>query len=95
MSDINHTMTPVSPCPWCGHKLDCATALEKGAKPRRGDITLCIQCGKLMVFKKDLTVRKPTSDEAALFLKDPNVTLAQIAWASMPNKAKENKAESQ
>jgi hypothetical protein len=54
-------------CPFCGHWLDRVTAgpANPDAVPVPGDITLCIQCGGVLVFDDGMKVRPPTPEEQA------------------------------
>lgn len=47
--------------------------------PEPGDANLCIQCGHLMVFARDLSFREPTAAERAIFDRDPDIIKARIA----------------
>jgi hypothetical protein len=49
-------VTPESCCPWCGQH-------QPHAYPKAGDYTVCIKCGRVLVFAKNLTVRKPNAEE--------------------------------
>jgi len=49
-------VTPESCCPWCGQN-------QQHAYPKAGDYTVCIKCGRVLVFAKNLTVRKPNAEE--------------------------------
>jgi hypothetical protein len=42
---------------------------------------MCISCGGLMVFNKDLTLRKPTAEESAQLESVPAIIEAQLARA--------------
>lgn len=53
--------TPVNYCPICGKKLDRATMVSKtgeSAEPTPGALTVCIDCGGWLVFRKDLSLRR-------------------------------------
>lgn len=48
-------------CPKCGKIFDAHTFLEKNVdntKPRPGDVTVCIGCTEILVFKKNLSLEK-------------------------------------
>lgn len=73
------TRLAVDHCPKCGHILDAATgATDDKAVPRGGDVTLCIKCGEILTFTKDLKVRFPTKKEKLKFTSNPVVIKAQI-----------------
>jgi hypothetical protein len=54
---------PESACLACGKKLDAATSMTDDAYPKPGDATICLDCGHLMVFAGDLTLRAPNDAE--------------------------------
>ena len=75
---------PAFSCPWCGHLCDRATQWAgKFARPDPGDTTVCIECGCIGVFRRDLSVRRPTKREAREADNDPRVQNAVAAWAAM------------
>ena len=46
-------------CPWCGHELSGATNLPgETNKPRPGDISICVYCGKPLRFGRGLIVEQ-------------------------------------
>jgi NAD-dependent SIR2 family protein deacetylase len=54
---------PMSKCPTCGYEFDAAsqpTDLDSTEKPREGDLSLCMKCGEIGVFGKDMIVRPAT-----------------------------------
>lgn len=58
------TRTPANHCPHCGYRVDAASpAGDKPATPKEGDISLCICCRGVSVFRADLTLRLPTGGE--------------------------------
>jgi hypothetical protein len=68
-------------CPYCGHLLDSATAMDDApARPKPGDVTMCIKCGFLLVFDDTMRLTKP--DEALLVeaMEHPDVKLMLRAW---------------
>lgn len=45
-------------CPTCKGKIDAATGVaEPNHSPREGDFSLCFECGEILVFTKDLSLR--------------------------------------
>lgn len=57
---VNHA------CPHCGHVMDSVIAAfpdDNDKVPGVGDITLCIKCAAILVFKPDLGVRRITVKE--------------------------------
>lgn len=42
-------------CPHCNHTLDAATNLEdENLKPRKDDLTICINCAEILQFDKNI-----------------------------------------
>jgi hypothetical protein len=71
------TRIPIERCAGCGEENDSASS---GAphKPKPGDLSICINCGYLSVFTKDLRHRPLTTQELAEASADPRVQLIQI-----------------
>lgn len=51
------TRVPKSICPTCQTILSAATDFTHGAAPKPDDITICINCGTILCFKEDMTLR--------------------------------------
>jgi hypothetical protein len=66
--------TPTFHCPRCQHKLDRVTPSddsEAARKPEENDFTICIQCGEILVFSKDLSLElMAKKDLKALYKED-------------------------
>ncbi len=58
-----------SRCHKCESLLDTATGEKK--KPKSGDISICIYCGAIGVFKEDLKIRALTNEEQEHYMNDP------------------------
>lgn len=54
--------TPATICPSCGRTLDAAQNLQD-AQPTPGDFSICLECGHLMTFADDLSLRSLTREE--------------------------------
>ena len=55
---------PECHCPVCDKKIDAASNLyDESERPFPGDVSVCIQCGTILVFDFDLTMRLPTEEE--------------------------------
>ena len=53
-----------SACPHCGKVLDCASCLdEPEAKPKKGDLSVCVGCNSILAFEDDLSLRSFSHDE--------------------------------
>lgn len=51
-------------CTNCGKLQDACTVVnEENSRPNPGDCSICLECGHLMVFAADLTLRNPTDAE--------------------------------
>lgn len=81
------TDLPLHACLNCGRKLDACTSME-GYKPDPGDPTICIDCGHLMVFNDDLTMREINDEEAYLFAADPKILQLQRALKELREQKK-------
>ena len=65
-------------CPTCGYTFTKATGVGHDEGPSKGDYTLCISCGELLVFKKNRTVRKANLAEKMHSLFHPEILEAQL-----------------
>jgi hypothetical protein len=72
------TRIPVERCAGCGEENDSASS---GAPhtPKPGDLSICVSCGYLSVFTKDLRHRPLTMPELARASADPRVQAIQMA----------------
>lgn len=73
---------PECKCLDCGHKFDWSAAVTEDGKsinPDPGDISICINCGHIMAFKDDLTVRQLTDEEMRSVAGNPVVIGARVA----------------
>jgi hypothetical protein len=57
------TRTPTAPCANCGKPNDAASNPEEDITPKEGDISVCLYCNHVAIFRTDLTLRRPTSAE--------------------------------
>lgn len=65
---------PQDRCSACGHPVDAATKLLGGATgPSAGDVTVCFECGHLMAFDADLSLRELTPLESGVVESDPRI----------------------
>lgn len=58
-----HTIPLV--CPWCGADLDQHSGHVESPAP--GDFSICVYCGRLLVYGAALGLRPPTAEEKAEF----------------------------
>lgn len=56
---------PVSHCTSCNKKVDCAAGVDDVA-PQEGDFSLCLDCGHIMAFNKELILRDLTEEEVVM-----------------------------
>ena len=68
---------PPSPCLHCGALTDTAFSVGGDNAPSPGAITLCIECGHIMAFADDLTLRNLTSEEIHAVAGDPRLLAVQ------------------
>jgi hypothetical protein len=75
------TETPGNNCLKCGYLYESATHMTEEARPNEGDISICLNCGAVAIFNKDLSLRCPTPDEQSVITMNSEVTQLQIARA--------------
>ena len=72
---------PEQRCAACGYKFDQTTGLDTEAQPRPGDVSICIACGAIQIFKADLTMRNPTAQERLKCERNQQIIDAQFMRA--------------
>jgi hypothetical protein len=68
VTELDSTVVPDQACPRCGYKFDRASPAmpNTAATPSPGDISLCLDCGQILVFNDDArTTHAATSAELA------------------------------
>jgi hypothetical protein len=55
-----------SPCPECKYAIDAATAAFSHARPKPGDVTVCLNCAAILEFADDLTVQRTDTTKLPL-----------------------------
>lgn len=62
---IEHSEIPISVCPVCYYKMDCATASSKEGRrrPIKGDLSVCLKCGTGTAFDENLSMVALTEEE--------------------------------
>lgn len=75
---LHITRVPLQHCPNCGVPLD-ATGRASASKdrPQPGNATVCLNCGHLMVFADDMSLRAPTDAEVVELAADADMLRAQ------------------
>jgi predicted RNA-binding Zn-ribbon protein involved in translation (DUF1610 family) len=71
--------TPECSCPSCGKVFDMASNLFGRAKPKLGDISVCISCGHIMAFNADMTCLNLTDAEMVEIAGNPRILQIQKA----------------
>jgi hypothetical protein len=74
----DHKM-PKSHCTACGYEIDAATCVGVDTRPKPDDITICIDCGHIMAFAKNLTLKDLTDSEIKEVAGDARIVAIQ--WA--------------
>jgi len=70
-SHMTETRVPESICPSCGAPNDGAS--HPDGKPSEGDLSICMYCGHLAIFRADLRLRDPTVAELEIIRHDERV----------------------
>jgi hypothetical protein len=80
MSAVMSVNTPECKCLACGYQFDCATAPDdEVARPKDGDISICLKCGHLAAFNDDMTLRPLTDAEMLDVAGDKEILRMQAA----------------
>jgi len=80
--------TPKIVCADCGHEMDAASGFGK-AKPKPGDISICMYCGHIAAFADDMTVRPLTVPEMIKIAGDKRIVeLRQAIYEVWKDKKK-------
>ena len=61
--EIISSSVPVTVCPACGQRLECATSTFRPGLPSEGDISVCAYCQNIAVYRADQTLRPMTARE--------------------------------
>ena len=62
---------PLSLCPRCNYKLDAATkAHGENGPPDEGSASVCLNCGQVLIYEADLTLREATAEEIQSLMRD-------------------------
>ena len=73
---------PPSACLDCGYVMDGCMGVTDSEPAREGNITVCINCGHIMAFAADLTLRALTDEEIRAVAGDPLILRIQRARAA-------------
>jgi hypothetical protein len=77
---------PVCKCPACAAPLGFATNVVRDDAPVPGCFTICLECGHLMAFAEDLTLRDLTDAEQIKIAGDPVLLAMQRARGKVMGK---------
>jgi hypothetical protein len=61
---------PESRCPQCSYKMTGATNCTGSGAPFPGDVSICLNCGQILCFQDDFTLRKVNAAEIADLMSD-------------------------
>jgi hypothetical protein len=64
---------PDCKCTNCGKELSGAAGLGNDDMPKPGDVCVCLDCGHVMAFADDLTLRNLTDEEIVEFAGRPEI----------------------
>ena len=81
---------PLTKCTNCGKKIDGALSVGGDYTPEPGNYTLCLDCGHLMVFADDMTLRDPTDEEIVEAAGMKEIIMGQKARAAAANARKKH-----
>lgn len=68
--DLGTTSVPEQLCPKCGYLMEATTPLDGGALPKDGDVSICLNCGAILIFTAELKMRAATDQEVAEIMRD-------------------------
>ena len=71
------TWMPRSRCPACGKGLHAASGFSNAARPKAGDITVCVYCATPLLFDLNLALRLPDAVETCELLRNERVVELQ------------------
>lgn len=81
-----------SNCPHCGYKVtEAYCPQDPKQRPKDGDMTMCINCGKFSAFK-DGSLRKLDTKEKMMLSLDQNAFMMWLAWTNIKEE-REKKAK--
>lgn len=75
-------------CPYCRAVHEAATGVTGAVSPNDGDISMCIQCGRLSIFEDAAPhgTRKPTEHEFKQLLENDEIKLLLAAYKRIKGK---------
>ena len=81
---MKNEITP-DDCPACGYEVQAVSPSipDYKEKPKAGDITMCVSCGYLAVFGRNMRLRRMSKRKLAEVMNDPEVQLMVKAHADV------------
>ena len=76
-----------SDCLSCGKTLDAAKGVDGAVRPTPGSISICLYCGHIAAYAKNLALRELTDKEIIEVAGNPAIIAIQKARGLMPKKA--------
>lgn len=72
-------------CPNCNYEIAFTAISEDGIAnlPEEGGIAMCFSCGEFLFFDDDITLRKPTDEEATELEADPEAQMLKATRENM------------
>ena len=65
---------PENNCLCCGYLIDRASVCDSPiTRPRSNDVTICVNCGEIMIFDHELKLRKPNDNDLRSIATDTNL----------------------
>jgi hypothetical protein len=80
---MTQTRLPWSNCLDCGKAMDAASAMTHDNPPKKGDVSICLYCGHIMIFRGNLTLRALTDEEMLEIAGNPQLIQMQKARATV------------
>ena len=84
---------PPQVCLSCGEISDATTSLYGEHAPSAGDVTICLLCGHIMIYREGLRLDNPNAEEMHAIAGDPRLLAAQKARGSVMDRDKRWRAK--
>lgn len=81
----NAHIHPQNKCLCCHHPVDRASQVDGNSGPQPDDFTICIKCGHVMVFAKNLEFREATESELKEIAQNQTIQRAVFAIKRVQN----------
>lgn len=60
-------------CPSCNKEVNTHDTLKGSGVPSKGDVSVCLYCGSIMMFNEDLELYLPSAKELLELKKEPEL----------------------